>query len=124
MTTVDPTASAITKEYMRRIAIWVSKALPVLLEELKRLTPEDTKEMLDSFKTDQLLITTDTVTWTITNTSWHAIFVEYWVNWLTYNYHKPKWSVFYKWVGNRTFARAIDNTRDKVIEIIYNEINK
>jgi len=27
----------------------INKSLPILLEELKRLTPEDTRKMLDSY---------------------------------------------------------------------------
>jgi hypothetical protein len=34
----------------------INRALPILLEELKRLTPEDTKEMLNSFTTKRATI--------------------------------------------------------------------
>ena len=64
------------------------------------------------------------VIWSIKNTAPHAIYVEYWRNikWLSNKYHKPKRSVVYEWIGNRTFARAVDNVKNaidgKILEII------
>jgi hypothetical protein len=39
--------------YEKRIIAGINKALPILLEELKRLTPEDTREMLNSYVVDE-----------------------------------------------------------------------
>ena len=124
MTVVELNAWAFEREYQKRIVSWINRALPILLEELKRLTPEDTKEMLNSFTTQKATIEWDSVVWIIWNDADHAIYVEYWVNGLSYTYHKPKGSPFYRWVGNRTFARALDNKREEIIRIIYNEINR
>ena len=124
MTNVKLDAWAFITYFTDRVISGIRKALPVLLEELKRLTPEDTKEMLNSYVVNDPVVVDWVVKWVIENTSWHAIFVEYWVGWLKFNYHKPKGSVFYSWVGNRTFARAVDNVRKKVIEIILAEINR
>lgn len=123
MTVVELDAWRFVTEYAKRLVSWVNKALPILLAELKRLTPEDTWDMLNSFVVKWASFDWQKVVWVISNTAEHAIYVEYGVNWLTYNYHKPKWNVFYQWVGNRTFARAVDNIREKVINIIYQEIN-
>ena len=133
MTTVVPlVAWAFTREYDKRIVIWINKALPVLLDALKELTPEDTGEMLRSYKVENAKFEWQDIVWVISNDAGYAIYVEYWVNWLSYTYHKPKWTPFYKWsqsskyggVWNRTFARAVDNTRDRITKIIYNEIDR
>ena len=124
MTSVKLNAGSIMRVYEFRAIKWINNALPVLLEELKRLTPEDTKEMLNSYVVHNATTQWNKVIWTIGNTSWHAIYVEYWEWWVSFNYHKPKWSTIYRWQGNRTFARAVDNKRAKVIQIIFNEINR
>ena len=124
MTTVVPlSAWAFEAVYESRIRIWISKALPILLQELKDLTPEDTKEMLWSYRVETVKSEKGNIVWTITNDADYAVYVEYWVWGITFWYHKPKWSLFYTWVGNMTFHRAVDNSRDRIIQIIYNEIN-
>lgn len=104
---------------------WLQKAMPkavkILEDELKRLTPEDTKEMLSSY-VSETKTTDNAIVWEVWNTAEHAIFVEYWVEGQKYNYHKPKWSIFYQWVWNRTFARWVDNTRQKILQTINSEL--
>jgi len=125
MTTIVPLeAWAFSREYEKRVKIWIKRALPVLLEELKSLTPEDTREMLNSYRIEALTDSWWKIVWTITNDADYAIYVEYWSEWVMFWYHKPKWSLFYIWHWNRTFARAVDNSREKIIEIIYNEVNR
>jgi len=124
MTTIELNVWSITAEYLRRIKIGIDKALPILLEELKSLTPEDTKEMLNSYVVQRAELNWDSVVWSIGNEAEHAIYVEYGRGWVKFWYHKPKWSLFYVWEWNRTFARAVDNKREEIIKIIYNEIDK
>jgi len=124
MTTIELDVWAITKEFEKRVIAGINKALPILLEELKRLTPEDTRNMLDSYVVQSAQVEGWKIVWAIGNTAEYAINVEYGVWWLKYNYHKPKGSVFYQWIGNRTFARAVDNIRSKVENIIYQELNR
>jgi len=124
MTTVALNAWAFVAEYEKRVVRGVRKAIPVLMEELKRLTPEDTKNMLSSYRIESLKFEDGNIVWTITNDADYAIYVEYWANWLRFNYHKPKWSTFYTWVWNMTFHRAVDNTRNQITLIIYNEVNR
>lgn len=104
----------LVKYFFNKLIGSQNKQWNILLNELKRLTPEDTKEMLNSYNMDTKREWFKYVT-TITNTAPHAIYVEYGVKGKQYNYHKPKGSVFYRGVGNRTFARAVDNTKAKVI---------
>lgn len=125
MTTIVPLkAWAFIAIYEKRVIRWIEKALPVLLEALKELTPEDTGEMLNSYRIESVKNEWGDIVWTITNDTDYAIYVEYWVGWVKFWYHKPKWSLFYIWEWNMTFHRAVDNTRDKIIMIIYNEINR
>jgi len=124
MTVVELNAWSIAKELEMRAVRWINNALPILLAELKRLTPEDTKEMLNSYETKKASITWSTVVWTISNSSDHAVFVERWRSGIVFGYHKPKGNLFYAWEGNKTFARAVDNKRDEIIQIIYNELDR
>lgn len=122
MTNIKLDAGAFIDYYTSALKRGISKALPILLAELKRLTPENTGEMLDSYVVTEPVMVGWVIRAVIENKSWHAIYVEYWTSGLVFNYHKPKWKVFYSWVGNRTFARAVDNVRKKVIAIILAEM--
>ena len=117
MVKVDLNVWSLVGATEKLLKVWVWKSVVVLEAELKRLTPEDTKEMLNSYISD---IDSDwsSVIWEVGNTAKHAIYVEYWVEWKKYNYHKPKGSVFYNWVWNRTFARAVDNKKWDILDII------
>ena len=111
----------IVKYYFNKLLGSQNKQWNILLNELKRLTPEDTQEMVNSYvmetKREWFQYTT-----TIKNTAPHAIYVEYGVKGKAYNYHKPKWVPFYQWVGNRTFARSIDSTGQKIIWDIHSSL--
>lgn len=124
MTTIELDAWAFAREYEKRLVVGIRKAIPVLLEELKRLTPEDTRNMLESYVVEDVKVEWDKVIGSIRNDADYAIYVEYGINGISYNYHKPKGTVFYQWVGNRTFARAVDNVRERVENIILSEVNR
>jgi len=111
----------VSKLLQKWLELWMRKSLLVLLEELKRLTPEDTKEMLNSYRVGGVTSKGENIVGEITNDADHAIYVEYWVDGVVFNYHKPKWNKFYSWIGNRTFARAIDNKREEILNIIAKE---
>lgn len=91
-------------EFADLVVIWV-----------KSRTPEDTKELLNSItKTKQ------TFTWRFilqqVKPNKEILYlgpVEYWVQWNTYNYNKPKWSIFYKWVWAWMFRRTHFDLKDK-----------
>lgn len=124
MTVIKLEVWAFVEHFTKWVERGIAKALPILLEELKRLTPEDTKEMLNSYEVKQPIQIDWVIRWEITNNSDHAIYVEYGVNGNVYMYHKPKGNPFYSGVGNRTFARAVDNVRDRITSLIHNEINQ
>lgn len=124
-TKVELNAWSIAKELTKRVITGINKALPILLDELKRLTPEDTREMLSSYQVERAKFDWNSIIWVISNTADHAIYVERWQKGRVFIYQKPKWNKgFYVWEWNRTFARAVDNTREKVIQTIYNEIDR
>lgn len=114
----------IAQEMETRVKIGINKWLLVLLDELKRLTPEDTKNMLESYVVKTAEVDWNQIVWEISNTAWYAIYVEYGIWWLQFNYHKPKWNIFFHWIWNRTFARAVDNTRDRIMQIVLSELNR
>ncbi len=95
--------------------------LNILLLELKKNTPEDTKEMLRSYKVIDVQKRGDTYVGVIGNSADHAIYVEYWQDRI-FNYHKPKWSVFYRGVWNRTFQRSLLSVQDKIYKLVTDAI--
>ena len=106
---------------------WVERGMRkwilVLMEELKRLTPEDTREMLNSYRIEPMKFDWTNLIAEITNDTDYAIYVEYWSSvWIKFWYHKPKWSLFHTWVWNRTFARASDIAQPKILQIILHEL--
>lgn len=105
-----------------RLKYWLMKAWKVFLEECKRLTPEDTREMIHSYRISDVEKFGNNYRIVISNESDHAIYVEYGVRWQTFNYHKPKWSVFYSWFGNRTMARALDSKKEEMNKILLDSI--
>jgi len=123
-TTIELNAWSIIREYAKRATVGINKWLEILLKELEKLTPEDTGDMLSSYVVERARDTWSSIIWSVSNSAWHAIYVERGQSGKAFTYHKPKWNPFYQWVGNRTFARAVDNTRDKIIQIIYQEINR
>lgn len=98
---------------IRAIRQWLN----LLLQELKKNTPEDTKEMLNSYKVIDVQKRWTDYVGIIGNKADHAIYVEYWRD-RVFNYHKPKWSVFYRWVWNRTFQRSLLAVQDKIYKLI------
>ena len=101
---------------------WVNKWLEILKNTIDSKTPEDTKTLLWNNKIKQAVPVWWVIKWSVENTTEYAIFVEYWVRWRDYNYHKPKWSVFYTWVWARMFARSLDEKRQEITSVIKSNI--
>lgn len=69
-------------------------------------TPEDTWNLLMNNKAKP--VKKDWIkleTW-LKNDTEYAPYVEYWVQGRVFNYHKPKWVVFYRWVWMWTYAKT------------------
>ena len=82
---------------------------------VKSRTPEDTQDLVKS-----IWKSTQTFTWTKIlqkiydkNNLHYTPYVEYWVWWNKYNYHKPKWSVFLVAVWAWMFRRTYFDLKDK-----------
>jgi len=105
---------------------WVNKALEFLKEDIDKKTPEDTKTLLKNNKIQQATSWGWLISWSVYNDAPYAWFVEYWVKWWWYNFHKPKWNIFYvapAWEGAAMFRRATDEKRDEVNNIIKKAVN-
>lgn len=107
-----------TKNREGKLIAWIRVWLNILLKELKKNTPEDTKEMINSYKIIDVVKRWDQYVWVVGNTADHALYVEFGVDGRIYNYHKPKGSVFFKGIGNKTFQRSIVAVQDKIYQAI------
>jgi hypothetical protein len=121
ITVFDWILADVQKKIEGRIIKAIREWLNILLAELKKNTPEDTKEMLKSYKVVDVQKKWDTYIWVIGNTAKHSIYVEYWRD-KVFNYHKPKWSVFYRWVWNKTFQRSLLSVQDKIYKLVTDAI--
>jgi hypothetical protein len=74
--------------------------------------------MLNSYEILNVIKVWWTYIGSVVNNASHGIYVEFGSSGKTFNYHKPAWVPFYSWVGNRTFARAMDNKRQEMVAII------
>ena len=110
---------AISKKY---INIWSKKLdnfSSRVVKWVKSRTPEDKWKLEKSiWKTEQ------TFTWRFILQQVKSLDpsvdyvppVEYWVMWKVYNYHKPKWSVFFSWIWAWMFRKTWFDLKDKFNE--------
>jgi len=119
--TLDP--KKFTEQFLRKVATKHDVAMWNLVEVVKSLTPEDTGEMVNSYKVKKSAIEGFIITSGISNTATdkgfpYPVVVDKWVG-KTYMYQKPKgnkrWYIG-DWV--HTFSRAIDAYKDKFISIL------
>lgn len=110
--------SNLEKTLMRKLEVGVKGALKLLKDNIDSITPEDTRTLLWNNETSEVVVYNGIVSGKIFNTTPYAIYVEYWVGWKPYTYHKPKWKPFYNGIWNRTFARGIDMTKQEALKII------
>lgn len=108
------------KDLSKRIEWAVNKSLNTLKIAIDNKTPEDTKTLLWNNKIDFAITILDTTSWKIYNDTPYWLFVEYWVMSKKYNYNKPKWSIFYRWIWARMFTRWFDETKQEILNNIRN----
>lgn len=111
------------REMRGKLVKWVNNATKFLKKEVEKRTPEDTKRLLKSNKIVAARPKWDTIVWAVENATPYAAYVEFWVRSRRYNYHKPKWTVFYRWVWARMFTRAKNDNQDAVKKIIENALS-
>lgn len=105
------------KELMDKLEAGIEKSTDLLKQNIDSITPENTKTLLWNNKSE-VSVEKGKVIGKVSNDTPYAIYVEYWVEWKAYNYHKPKGTVAYTWVGNRTFARGIDMTKKQALQLL------
>ena len=81
-------------------------------------TPEDTKTLLGNNTRVPTRREWTSVIAEITNNTPYAPHVEYGIRGKKYRYNKPKWTIFYEWVGAWMFRRTSAETLAKGKDII------
>jgi hypothetical protein len=100
---------------------WINEALWVLKVSIDQKTPEDTKTLLWNNEIEKASQSGNVISGKVSNDTKYWIYVEYGVS-KPYNYHKPKWSIFYTWTWARMFTRGFDEKKREIIKIISNSI--
>ena len=108
------------QELRKNLSKWVKQATNILHTEVNKLTPEQTWT-LKKWNKQEFSSTNKQVVWTITNKVDYAIYVEEWVWWKTYNYHKKK-KVIHRWKWNKGYERSIENKEKEIYETINKSI--
>ena len=115
-----------SKELMQDIEakaiVWVNKALDYIKQSVDEKTPEDTKTLLKNNTILKAEKKGNSIYWEVFNNTEYAEIIEYWVRSKKYNYHKPKGTILYSGVWNRTFTRTADNESENIKNIIKKEI--
>lgn len=112
--------------YIKR---WIWEATTFLMEKVKAQTPEDTWELQNNNKTQPITESWWIISWWLINETPYWPYVEYWVNWKSYNYYKSGWrknwwTPFYRGIWARMFTKAQFENQTKVREIIMKHINQ
>ena len=98
--------------------------------KLEEKTPEDTQDLVNGYEIQGTKKTGTLITWTIVNRVPYGIYVEYGLSkeeWMPtwgkpFNYHKPKWAVFYRGVGARMVTKTYDQDQDDMSKILQNKM--
>lgn len=108
------------------------EALSLWKNRLEEKTPEDKRDLVKWYDIQPLEKDWDIIKGTILNNVPHWIYVEFWLSkeewiptwWKKFNYHKPKWVVFYRWVWARMVTKTYDENQDEIFQVFINKINK
>jgi hypothetical protein len=100
------------------IEIWkkeLDKFADKVLKWVKSRTPEREKVLLKAINKTEQIFTWTKILQQVKDTEEldYTAPVEYWVLWRIYNYHKPRWSVFWVWVWAAMFRRTYAEMKDK-----------
>lgn len=102
----------------------INAELPWLLNEVKSRTPEDTTRLLGEHEIVKAKKVWWSIVWEVKNDKTpYGVYVEYWV-WRPFNYHKPKGTVFRRWVGARMFTLAFDENQEQITKNITKSITE
>ena len=119
--------SQIKKELAKKLLKWVKKWILLLSEEINANTPEKSKTLLGNNKVEDAKQIGDMIIAKVSNDTPYAGYVEYWVMWWWYNFHKPAWSIFYTapaWEWAWMFRRSTDKKKWEILKIIEKSVNE
>lgn len=107
-----------------RIGDAISRWLQILKKSVDDKTPEDTLTLLGNNQVIGPIQQGSIIMWEVKNYTPYAKYVEYGVRGKKYNYHKPKGTVMYRWVGARMYSRTKLEKEKEVLSLIKWNINK
>lgn len=91
----------------------LDKFTDIVKDRVDEKTPEDTKDLLWSNQRSEVIINWSKLHSRVYNDTEYAPYVEYWVEWKFYEYHKPKWKTFYSWVWAWMYWRTKNEINNK-----------
>ena len=108
---------------------WIREASDMFLQKVRLQTPEDTGELQSNNELQPIINTWWIIKWWVINETPYWPYVEYWVNWKSYNYYKWGWrrlwwSPFYRGIWARMFTKSQFENQTKARGIIINYINQ
>lgn len=102
----------------------INKWLKILKQSVNDKTPEDTLTLLGNNEIIGPIQQGSIIMWEVKNETPYATYVEYGIPGKKYNYHKPKWTVMYRWVGARMFTRTKLEKEKEILALVKSNINK
>ena len=107
----------------------IDEVMEFAKEKLEEKTPEDTQELVKWYEIQETKRTGTLITGTILNRVPYGIYVEYGLSkeegiptgGKAFNYHKPKWVTFYRWVGARMVTKTYDQDQEDMSKILENK---
>ena len=106
------------KQIENKIKNSINDWLDILKKSIDSKTPEDTKKLLLNNEIEKAVIEWDYIVWRVSNETPYWIFVEYWVQSTRFNYNKPKWTIFYRWIWARMFTKWYDESKKEILNNI------
>lgn len=91
----------------------MNEALGYVKQEVDNKTPEDTKTLLWNNTIEPIIELDTKIIWVVSNDTEYAPYVEFWV-WRSFNYNKPKGTIFHVWDWARMFQRTADDEEVKL----------
>ena len=114
----------IIKWYEKRLKEGIDESTQLLKEEIDRNTPEDTKTLIWNNEIVPAKQVWDTIVGSVKNETEYWVYVEFWIWGKSFNYNKPKWTIFKTWVWARMFTKGADNSTQEIKKIIRKNLQK
>lgn len=104
----------------------INFGIELISQSVKEKTPTDTMQLINSNRISPVVNDQYKYWVKISNDTSYAKYVEYWVRWRSYNYHKwPPRSPstrYYSWVGAKMFARTAIELENEIAEYISSQV--